>query len=479
MKRTCLLVIAFSLIFSTSVIAGQERPLVMDGGRIKKMAPTDQVDYRNVPTDETTLERDPSGKNVRVKDDGISDAKIDWGSAAEKVNADDMPDGPAKIIPTSTQETNWDNHLSDTSNPHSVTKDQVGLTNVEDLKVKLDATAAPTVNDDTDLGYAPGSRWVDVTNDKEYVCLDNTDGAAVWIETTQSGNGGPLDKHDGTQAPTANEDSDDGYSVGSHWEDVTNDKAYICLDATVANAVWTETTAGAAGGEQNTASNQGVGGVGLYHSKVGVDLQFKNINAGSAKITVTNDAGDKEVDIDLSDARADADGDFETIVLTAEGAVVGSDIVKQVVGGSGVIKQYEIEFQDGDYGDDAEAFWSFVMPDNYSATFNSGNCKITIWYYNEGTPPAEVTFAIGWKTWGDDQSNPASTDVVDWNTEIDDTAGTQNLVQKVVEANFDPDWVAGDMVTFGLKRIQDTEDDTINFLRLKIEYPVDHVFSGN
>lgn len=56
---------------------------------------------------------------------------------------------------------------------------------------------------------------------------------------------------------------------------------------------------GGGGGEANTASNQGAGGVGLYHSKVGVDLQFKNINAGSSKITVTNDVPNKEVDIDV------------------------------------------------------------------------------------------------------------------------------------------------------------------------------------
>ncbi|MGD9156919.1 MAG: hypothetical protein PVG39_00805 [Desulfobacteraceae bacterium] len=49
---------------------------------------------------------------------------------------------------------------------------------------KRDATAAPTVDDDTGEGYVVGSRWIDVTNDKEYVCLDNSSGAAVWIETT-------------------------------------------------------------------------------------------------------------------------------------------------------------------------------------------------------------------------------------------------------------------------------------------------------
>ena len=51
---------------------------------------------------------------------------------------------------------------------------------------KLDATADPTVDDDTDLGYVVGSRWIDVTADKEYVCLDDTNGAAVWTETTDS-----------------------------------------------------------------------------------------------------------------------------------------------------------------------------------------------------------------------------------------------------------------------------------------------------
>ncbi len=62
--------------------------------------------------------------------DTVKDTHIDWGTAAGQVSADDIPDGAAKIIPTATQETNWDNHLSSTSNPHAVTKAQVGLGNV-------------------------------------------------------------------------------------------------------------------------------------------------------------------------------------------------------------------------------------------------------------------------------------------------------------------------------------------------------------
>lgn len=49
---------------------------------------------------------------------------------------------------------------------------------------KRDATAAPTADDDRDDGWHVGSRWCDVTNDDEYVCLDATIGAAVWKKTT-------------------------------------------------------------------------------------------------------------------------------------------------------------------------------------------------------------------------------------------------------------------------------------------------------
>lgn len=47
-------------------------------------------------------------------------------------------------------------------------------------KNKTDATTAPTTTDDNTQGYAPGSIWVDVTNDLFYACVDASTSAAVW-----------------------------------------------------------------------------------------------------------------------------------------------------------------------------------------------------------------------------------------------------------------------------------------------------------
>jgi hypothetical protein len=57
-------------------------------------------------------------------------------------------------------------------------------------KANFSATAIPAVGNDNTEGYSPGSIWVDVNNDKAYICVDASTGAAIWIEITQSGGAG-------------------------------------------------------------------------------------------------------------------------------------------------------------------------------------------------------------------------------------------------------------------------------------------------
>lgn len=77
------------------------------------------------------------------------------------------------------------------------------------------------------------------------------------------------------------------------------------------NLTWT-TPPGAGGGEANTASNVGTGGVGVFKQKTGTDLEFKKINAGSAKITITDDTGNNEVDVDFGSVAVSDLSDVDT-----------------------------------------------------------------------------------------------------------------------------------------------------------------------
>ena len=92
------------------------------------------------------------------------------------------------------------------------------------------------------------------------------------------------------------------------------------------------------GGESNTASSAGVGGVGLFHQKAGVDLQFKNVNAASNRVSVANDAANREVDIDVVQSNLDiaAIGGALTTSQIAAASKQGNGAKVQLFGGSAV-----------------------------------------------------------------------------------------------------------------------------------------------
>lgn len=82
-----------------------------------------------------------------------------------------------------------------------------------------------------------------------------------------------------------------------------------------ADGIWLDPP-GTLPGETNTMTNIGTNGVGVYKTKSGVTFQLKNINAGSTKITVTNDTTNNEIDIDLVEAN---------LALTSIGGTLGID----------------------------------------------------------------------------------------------------------------------------------------------------------
>ena len=58
----------------------------------------------------------------------------------------------------------------------------VGVLATNVKKCNYEATAIPTVDDDSGEGYAKGSEWI--YNETAYKCVDATEGAAIWKEMT-------------------------------------------------------------------------------------------------------------------------------------------------------------------------------------------------------------------------------------------------------------------------------------------------------
>jgi hypothetical protein len=163
-------------------------------------------------------------------------------------------------------------------------------------------------------------------------------------------------------------------NVGFSAPGASEDDKVVFWDNT-AGAFGLSTVAGLAGqGEVNTASNIGTAGVGIFDGKVGEDLQFKKINAGSTKITITDDTSNNEVDIDFGTVSID---DLSDVDITTSAPTNGQALVWNASNG---------EFEPGTVASSTNYFQtvavsgqSDIVPDSTTDTLNfAAGSNITI-----------------------------------------------------------------------------------------------------
>ena len=114
-------------------------------------------------------------------------------------------------------------------------------------KFKAAATDPGATNDSTEQ-YLVGSRWVNTSTGRLFLCTDNTATAATW-ELVNT-----LNKLDAAVDPGVSDDNTAGYTIGSLWLNQTDTKVWFCFDASTGAAVWAQ--AGGGGGTDVYATTE-------------------------------------------------------------------------------------------------------------------------------------------------------------------------------------------------------------------------------
>jgi hypothetical protein len=143
---------------------------------------------------ETSATADQTGSEIKIAYEGEANAFTDTQftklSGIETSASADQSD--AEI------ETAYNNQVAEMSQGEAEGGSDVGFKRVSSLRLaqaiaaqvnnqqqhNFVATTDPTTSDDTGAGYAVGSKWINITGDESFTCVDATSAAAVWQKTT-------------------------------------------------------------------------------------------------------------------------------------------------------------------------------------------------------------------------------------------------------------------------------------------------------
>jgi hypothetical protein len=158
------------------------------------------------------------------------------------------------------------------------------------------AAVAPTVNEDTGDGYVIGSLWFDTTAHKLYVAEVVTLGAAVWRQIYPGG----VSAVSAAADPTANDDSGDGYVVGQTWINTSTKQVFVATDVTLTAAVWRKMIA--ADGTVPLTANWDVGAF-----KITANQLESDVATGTAPLVIASTTAVTNLNADKVDGRDESE----------------------------------------------------------------------------------------------------------------------------------------------------------------------------
>jgi hypothetical protein len=167
--------LGLSSIGSANIYAAPESPILAVGSGIT-IESTKGILINKLGFDGSIIVQDSSGSSLDMT---VGDITINANDDLTLSTATDrivLDPGGNLILPTTVK---WEI-------PVSGVVVGAGLNNTGfSLKYNFNAITAPAITDDgVSGGYVVGSRWINTVSLNEYVCLDNSAGAAVWKITT-------------------------------------------------------------------------------------------------------------------------------------------------------------------------------------------------------------------------------------------------------------------------------------------------------